>query len=107
MNCGLQPASADAVVQTQARLTMGDPRKANFFKKYIIIYVCGVFACLSVPDMHDVPKDSKRGHRIPWSWSYRRCESPCGCWESNPGPLGEQAVLLLGHLSSLTDFLKK
>ena len=22
------------------------------------------------------------------------CEPPCGCWESNPGPLEEQPVLL-------------
>lgn len=33
-----------------------------------------------------VLEEARRGCQIPWNWSYRHCESPCVCWESNPGP---------------------
>lgn len=31
----------------------------------------------------------------PWTWSYRLLFLPCGCWETNPGPL--QATDDLNH----------
>lgn len=30
-----------------------------------------------------------------WSWGYRECKLPGGCWELNSGPLKEQPVLSL------------
>jgi len=33
----------------------------------------------------------RRGHRIPLQDG---CETPCGCWDLNSGPLEEQSVLL-------------
>jgi|UPI00001EB4E7 hypothetical protein len=42
----------------------------------------------------DTPEEGIRSH-------YRGCESPCGGWELNLGPLEEQLVLLTSsHLSS-------
>jgi hypothetical protein len=37
------------------------------------------------------PADQKS--QIPREWSYRCCESPCGCWELNLGLLEEQLLL--------------
>ena len=37
------------------------------------------------------------------------CEPPCGCWESNSGPLEEQAMLLTAEpltLEFLCEFLE-
>jgi hypothetical protein len=42
-----------------------------------------------------VPKESKRGWRILWSWScWRRCAALCGCWEPSLGPWPQQYELL-------------
>lgn len=33
-------------------------------------------------------KEAKRGHGMPWSWSYRQLRvAQCGCWELKLGPL--------------------
>ena len=44
---------------------------------YVCMYVC---VCLVIFKI-------RRGHRISW-------KSPGGCWESNPGPLEEQQMVL-------------
>lgn len=31
-----------------------------------------VGACMSVYHVCTVPKETRRGHQIPWDWSYRR-----------------------------------
>ena len=36
-------------------------------------------------------RHTRRGHPIPL---HDGCESSCGCWELNSGPLEEQSVLL-------------
>ena len=54
---------------------------------YIYLSVCVGFLCgyLHVSAM---PTESRRGHQIPWSWSYRILWAIwCGCWELNPSPL--------------------
>lgn len=43
-------------------------------------------ASMSMCPIHAVPKDAKRGHQIPWTWSYR--------WGQNWGLVEEQQVLL-------------
>ena len=44
--------------------------------------------------MHAVPTEARRGHQIPWSWSYSCLwGNGCGCWDLNSGPLQEQPVL--------------
>lgn len=41
-----------------------------------------------------VPTRTSRVCHIPQNGVINGCESPCSCWESNLGPLGEQPVLL-------------
>lgn len=36
----------------------------------------------------------KGGHLIPWHWSNGHMWATCWCWNSNPGPLGEQPLFL-------------
>lgn len=52
------------------------------------MYVCVHYAYL-------LPVEVRRGHQIIWNLSYRQCELPCECWESNPCPLQEPQVLSL------------
>lgn len=37
---------------------------------------------------------TEKGVRAPGTGVTHDCEPPCGCWDSNPGPLEEQLVLL-------------
>lgn len=53
---------------------------------FLPAYVCAPHAA--------VPREARRGHWIP-----RNCMPPCGCWESNPGPLTEQPVFLMAEPS--------
>lgn len=42
---------------------------------------------------------TRRGNRIPWTWSYRRLgTASCPCREPNPSPLEEQQVFLATEL---------
>jgi hypothetical protein len=53
-------------------------------------------ACVSVPGAIEAKHIGFPGTRATDS-----SELPCGCWESNPGPLVEKPMLfLLTHLSS-------
>jgi hypothetical protein len=54
-------------------------------------YVHWCFACIYVCE----------GVGYPEACIIASCELPCGCWESNPGPLEEQPVILLISESSL------
>lgn len=51
------------------------------------MYVCGSLVCL-------VTREARRGHWIPWDWSYRWlwAAMPCGCWESKSGFLEGQCL---------------
>lgn len=35
----------------------------------------------------------RKQSQVPWNWSYGGCESPCGFWQPNFGPLHKQQVL--------------
>lgn len=51
-------------------------------------------AYMSVLCVFLVPSDvRKRGHKTPKAGVTYGCELPCGCWNSNPGPLQKQLVL--------------
>ena len=39
------------------------------------------------------------GVRAPGTEATDSCELQCGCWELNPGPVGEQPVLLIAEPS--------
>lgn len=56
------------------------------------------FACLYKRMIPGAQGSQKRA-ADPWTEMIRR-EQPCGCWEMNPGPLQEQVLLTLTHLSS-------
>lgn len=47
-----------------------------------------------------MPVPARRGHWILGTGIIDGCELPSGCWESNPGPLEEQTILLIIELSS-------
>ena len=73
----------------------------SFFWKSASMFCLHV--CLCTTNMHCLLR-TEGGDRGPCNW--RLCELPCGCWESNPGPLEEQQVLLMAeHLSSLFHLL--
>lgn len=61
-------------------------------------FIClcfSVFICLCVCIYVWVPKETRRGHWIPWSWSYRRWSTiRYECWEPTLGPWKEQPTLL-------------
>lgn len=57
-------------------------------------YVCASCMCL-VPEQ---ARNDPRGCQVSWNWSCS-CEPPYGCWESNPGPLEEQSMLLTAEPS--------
>jgi hypothetical protein len=63
----------------------------------VCVCVC-VFACMydCVPLDSLVPEDIIRFLRAGITDG---CEPPCGGWESNPGPLEEQPVLLTTELN--------
>ena len=46
-----------------------------------------------------VPSVPEKDIRSPETGVTESCELPCGCWESNPGPLKEQAVFLTAEPS--------
>jgi hypothetical protein len=59
----------------------------SIFLKIYLFYVCEYTVTFF--------KYIRRGYWI----HYRCCEPPCGCWELNSGPLGEQSVLLTSEPS--------
>ena len=58
-------------------------------------------ACMSVSHIRacPVPSEASEGHQIPGTGVIDGCETPCGCWELNLGPLQEQPVLLTAEPS--------
>lgn len=51
---------------------------------------CILSACMSVYHVHDwCPGVPEEGVRFPGTRVTDACEPPCGCWESNIGPLEE------------------
>ena len=52
---------------------------------------------LHVYAIHVGPLEARGGCGILWGWSSRWVQvTQCACWESNPGPLEEQALLTSG-----------
>jgi hypothetical protein len=52
-----------------------------------------------LPCVCPVPEESRSGLQISLELGLTGgCELLCGCWESNPGPLKEQRVLLMTEL---------
>lgn len=44
---------------------------------------------------------------FPGTEAKQKCELPCQCWKSNPGPLQEQPVLLTSKLSLKSQYRQK
>lgn len=66
-----------------------------FFKYLLICTYMGVCLHLSLHHMHAwSPKSPEEGVRSPRTGVIDGCESPCGPWESNPGHLEEEPMLL-------------
>ena len=53
-----------------------------------------VYECVSALHLSVEAAEAIRWHQMPWIGVTAGCESPCGCWELNLGPLEEQLVLL-------------
>lgn len=43
--------------------------------------------------VHHVCVNGQKKALDSWSWSYRQCVLPYGCWDLNPGSLKEHPVL--------------
>lgn len=60
-------------------------RPANVF---VFVKICFYFVCMSVhlcvctyvPHTFLVLREARHGPWVPWNWSYRLFELPCGCW---------------------------
>jgi hypothetical protein len=86
---GLQSEFQDSQGYTEKPFLDPPPNKKvkNDLFSTCICFVCILCWCL-------VPSEARRGHWIPWIWSYS-FELPRWCWELNPGPLEEQPLLFL------------
>lgn len=60
-----------------------------FFSLFKLFYVYECFACV-----YGTYGGQKEGVGSPRIGITNGCELSCGCWESNPGPLGEQLMPL-------------
>ena len=70
----------------------------------VCLYVCRLLSiCVSMHHVHSWCL--RRQKRVVELEVIENCEPPCGCWEPNPGPLEEQAVLLTGESSLQPLFL--
>ena len=69
----------------------------NIFKKDLLIFKC-IWLCLcwGMSTFMHVPMKTRRGHWVPWSWSYRGCETSTVL---NPGLLKDLDVLLAAEPS--------
>lgn len=47
---------------------------------FVCTYVCVLLVCL-------MPTEARRGCWVPGTGVIDSSEPPCGCWETNPGPL--------------------
>ena len=61
---------------------------------FLCVWVLCLHVCLCTPCMSGAHGSQKKGIRSPGTRVTVGCELPCGCWESNTGPLGEQSMLL-------------
>ena len=53
-------------------LDSGNREKGNESRfKIVFLYMECLPVCMSVHHMHAVPMEARRGHQIPWNWSYR------------------------------------
>lgn len=65
-----------------------------WFFWFFILYGSFPSMCNCAPHTCLVALEVRRGYLIIWDLSYRWCELTYGCWESSPGHLEEQPVLL-------------
>jgi hypothetical protein len=64
-----------------------------YFAPSFLFYVNGVLsACMAVYHVHIGISEAKRGSCIFWIRVIDDYKPPCGCWESNSGPMQEQPV---------------
>lgn len=66
-------------------LEEGSPHLLQTF----IICMYGCFDCtfVCVPHACRVPSEVRRGGYSSWNRRTKGCDQPCGCWQSNEGPL--------------------
>lgn len=73
----------------------------NLFHYYLVAWVCICTACMSSA------LKVGRSIRSPGTGIVDNCEPPCKCWDSNPGPLQAQPVILTDRpLFSPTDIIQ-
>lgn len=72
-----------------------------FVNFYLYVWVfCQLQVC--APCACRLLTEARRGRQVSWSWNCKLALWTTGyeCWEFNIGPLKEQALWMLGHLSS-------
>lgn len=61
---------------------------------FICIYGCFNCTFVCVPHACQVPTEVRREGYSSWNRRTKGCDQPCGCWQSNQGPLEDQPVFL-------------
>lgn len=57
------------------------------------------FLCMSLHHVWAVPTETRKGHLVPWNWSYSRLWTASRCRESKPSSLKEKTLLLTAETS--------
>jgi hypothetical protein len=72
---GAIPSFCYRILRTQVfmfvRICLFSLMLIYFFKNNNFIYMNVLPACMSVPHLHIVCSEARRGYQIPWNWSYR------------------------------------
>lgn len=90
------------VVITECALHLLCHRKAfqKSFLKVLPVDMSSLLACMTMLHVCDLcSRKLERDMGVPETGVIGICGSPCGCWESKPGPLEVQDVLLSTDLS--------
>lgn len=70
------------------------------FLKVLPVDMSSLLACMTMLHVCDLcSRKLERDMGVPETGVIGICGSPCGCWESKPGPLEVQGVLLSPDLS--------
>lgn len=75
------------------------------FIRFLIVCMY-VWFCVSVFSWVQVPLEAERWCWVPWSWSYKHCESLGMWWEISWSPLEERETLLIALLPLQLHLLK-
>lgn len=65
-----------------------------FLRVFFLVFFICVYLSVSLLCVYGYPQRPEEGTRFSWSWSYRDCKHPAGCWEATSDSLGNQEMIL-------------